>query len=439
MDDPLHALFTEHLAAIGARTARALAAAGYDGLLIPAGLPPVPVFDDDPYPFRANPHFRLWSPQAEPGSCLVLRPGERPQLLFHQPADYWHQPPALPDAPWTRAFALEVLREPEELRRFVEGGRRWALVGDRHPAWEGLGEHNAPALVNRLDYDRAAKTAYEVECLARASELAAGAHVAAAAAFRAGASEYGIHAEYLRAASLAEDDLPYRSIVALDRHAAVLHYQHLERSTAAPARSFLLDAGATWAGYASDITRTWARGPGAFADLVAALDAEQQALASSVRPGVDYRSIHLAAHEAVARVLEGAGLLRCSPATAVEAGVSRTLFPHGIGHLLGLQVHDVGGLMAGPEGGERPRPEGHPFLRLTRDLGPGFLVTIEPGIYFIDLLLQEAARDARRALVDWYAVEQLRPCGGVRIEDDVVALPRGPRNLTREAFSRLSC
>ena len=438
MDAALATLFVEHLAGLASRNAAALEASGFEGLLLPAGLPPCPVFDDNPYPFRANPQFRLWVPEAEAGSFVVVRPGERPQLLFHQPADYWHLPPALPADPWVEAFAVEVLQDPAEARRFLEPGRRWAVLGDRHPAWEGLGEHNPPALVGRLDYARAAKTAYEVECIARANRVAARSHAAAEAAFRDGASEYGIQLEYLRASSLAEDDLPYRNIVALDRHGAVLHYQRLDRALAAPAAAFLIDAGAGFGGYAADITRTYAREPGAFAELVSALDAEQQALAAAVRPGLDYRELHLGAHEAVARVLEGAGLLRCSAAAAVEAGVTSTFFPHGIGHLLGLQVHDVGGLMAGPDGGERTRPTGHPFLRLTRDLAPGFVVTVEPGIYFIDLLLAEAAADERRGLIDWAAVDRLKPCGGVRIEDDVVALPEGPRNLSREAFAALA-
>jgi Xaa-Pro dipeptidase len=437
MDAGLHDLYIQHLAAVSARTASALEASGFEGLIAPAGLPPCPVFDDNPYPFRANPQFRLWAPVAEPGSYVVVRPGERPQLLFHQPADYWHQPPALPKDRWTEHFVFEVIGDPAELRRFLESGRRWAIAGDRHPAWDGLGEWNPPALLNRLDYARAAKTPYEVECMARASAIAARAHTAATAAFHDGQSEYGIHLAYLQAASLTEDDLPYRSIVALDRHGAVLHYQHLERSMREPASAFLIDAGAAYAGYASDITRSHASRPGAFADLVAALDAEQQALAAAVRPGLDYRELQLAAHEAVARVLSAAGLLRCAVETAVDAGVTRVFFPHGIGHLLGLQVHDVGGLMAGPDGGERPRPEGHPFLRLTRELADGFVVTIEPGIYFIDLLLAEAAADGRRGLIDWAAVDRLRPCGGVRVEDDVVALSGGTRNLTREAFAAL--
>ena len=75
--------------------------------------------------------------------------------------------------------------------------------------------------------------------------------------------------------------------------------------------------------------------------------------------------------------------------------MTSVFLPHGIGHLLGLEVHDVGGFMASPEGGDIERPKGHPYLRLTRVLEPGFVVTMEPGIYFIDQLLDAARADAR--------------------------------------------
>jgi Xaa-Pro dipeptidase len=110
-------------------------------------------------------------------------------------------------------------------------------------------------------------------------------------------------------------------------------------------------------------------------------------------------------------------------------------FPHGIGHLLGLQVHDVAGLARDASGAEIPRPDGHPFLRLTRPLEPGFVVTIEPGLYFIGLLLDQARADDRGRRIRWDAVERLRPYGGIRIEDDVVCTAGTPENLTRDAFA----
>jgi Xaa-Pro dipeptidase len=92
--------------------------------------------------------------------------------------------------------------------------------------------------------------------------------------------------------------------------------------------------------------------------------------------------------------------------------------------------------MADDQGRERQRPEGHPYLRLTRMLEPGVVVTVEPGIYLIDSLLAAARADSRRAHIDWGVVDELKPYGGVRIEDNVVTTAGKPENMTRDAFAR---
>ncbi len=245
--------------------------------------------DDMPYPYKPNPAFKLWVPLAAPGCLLAFEPGRKPLLLFRQEADYWHLPPATPDAAWTREFDLRVVGSAEEARDAVPPGRRWALVGEPQAAWAGLGEANPPGLLSALDYLRAAKTPYEVECLALASAIGARAHRAAERAWRDGASEFDIHLAYCQTARVREEELPYNNIIALNGHGAVLHYQHLDRIPPAQRLSFLIDAGVPWAGYGCDITRTYAGGPGAYADLVQALDAAQQRLAALVVPGQDYR------------------------------------------------------------------------------------------------------------------------------------------------------
>jgi Xaa-Pro dipeptidase len=164
------------------------------------------------------------------------------------------------------------------------------------------------------------------------------------------------------------------------------------------------------------------------------MDELQQSLCSGVRAGVDWRDIHLSAHRLVAELLHEADIIHCDVDEALETGVTSIFLPHGIGHLLGLQVHDVGGLMLSAEGGEILRPEGHPYLRLTRVLEPGFVVTMEPGIYFIDQLLDGARADARGSKINWNRIEQLHRFGGIRIEDNLVATSDGSENLTREAF-----
>ena len=154
-----------------------------------------------------------------------------------------------------------------------------------------------------------------------------------------------------------------------------------------------------------------------------------------VRAGTDYAQIHLEAHLLLAGVLHDAGVLNISPEDAVARGVSSAFFPHGIGHGIGLQVHDVAGFAASDSGGTIAKPNGHPYLRLTRTLAPGMVVTIEPGIYFIDMLLEELKAKGLSDAVNWTRVEAFKPYGGIRIEDDVVCTEDAPINLTREAFA----
>jgi Xaa-Pro dipeptidase len=269
----------------------------------------------------------------------------------------------------------------------------------------------------------------------RSQRRAVPGHRAAEATFRAGGSELDIHRAYLQATDHSDVDLPYGNIVALNEHGATLHYQFRDATAPARNRSLLLDAGATFAGYATDITRTWSDGDARFQALVDAVDAAQLKLVDQVRAGRDYRDLHLDAHRLLGAVLRDAGVLRIDGDSAVERGVTSTFFPHGLGHLLGLQVHDIGGFQASPSGGSLPRPEGHPFLRLTRTLEPGMVTTIEPGVYFIDTLLQKLRTGSNAEAVDWGVVEQLRPFGGVRIEDDVACTDGTPENLTRDAFA----
>ena len=122
----------------------------------------------------------------------------------------------------------------------------------------------------------------------------------------------------------------------------------------------------------------------------------------------------------------------------VDLGVTSSFFPHGLGHLLGIQVHDVGGFLADENGNTINVPEAHPFLRLTRVLDEDMVLTIEPGIYAIDMLLDELRHTPAAAHVDWDAVDWFRPFGGIRIEDNVRVSADGCENLTRDAFAALT-
>jgi Xaa-Pro dipeptidase len=437
----LAALYDDHVRIQRARTDAALQTCGFDALAIFAGRAPLQFLDDQPYPFKPNPHFKLWAPLADCAeSWIIYRPHTPLQLLFLQPIDYWYKPPALPADYWTRHFGIEVLRQASDAKQHLAGIRNCAFVGEWQTEFENwsFAAVNPPALLHHLHFDRARKTPYEIECLRRASLRGARGHLAAEHAFHAGCCEYDIHMEYVRATRHTESELPYGNIVALNENAAVLHYQHQDRSKPEQLRSFLIDAGAQYAGYACDITRTYSAEKGEFAQMIEEMHAHQQALCSQVRAGVDYADIHLDAHRRIADLLRDHRIIRLDPQNAVSSGLSSVFFPHGVGHLLGLQVHDVAGFAIDRNGNEKAQPPGHPYLRLTRTLEPGFVVTIEPGVYFIDALLNQARSSGHAANIDWARVEALRPFGGIRIEDDVVCTDEEPENLTRAAFAAVS-
>lgn len=429
-------LYRDHVERRIADAARELASAGFDRLLIHSGHSR-PRFQDDYHgPFRAHPHFVSWLPLPRHADCLLeVRAGCGPKLWLVSPRDFWHAPPSRPEPWWADCYDIESVDGAEAWQHTLAEPLATALIGD--PAdFAGLGQHaelNPSRLLERLNECRTVKTGWEIECMARANRVAVAGHRAAASAFEAGGSELDIHLAYLAAARHDPDTLPYNSIVGLNEHAAVLHYQFRDSVAPAARRSFLIDAGADELGYAADITRTHSAERGLFADLVERVERMQLQLCARMQVGRSYVDLHREAHRGVAEILRESGLCRMPLDAMLEANVTGTFLPHGLGHFLGVQVHDVAGRIA-PDGRDLPPPASFPFLRLTRQLEAGNVLTVEPGLYFIPQLLNELRASPLAGQFDWRAIDSLIPFGGIRIEDDVVVALETPRNLTREAF-----
>lgn len=429
-------LYADHLDTLMARAAVALQRAGRDHLLIASGVQKYQYLDDRPYPFAINPHFKHWLPLTDHPQCwLAITPGSRPLLVYYQPDDYWHQAPEAPSGDWVEHVDIRIVTEVSQIAELLPPAARSAIVGEQDAAIEGYVPDNPAELVNHLHYHRAFKTPYELELMRRAQRRAVHGHRAAEAAFHSGGSELAIHRAYLAATGHNDLDLPYGNIVGLNEHAAVLHYQVQSTSAPAQSRSLLIDAGASHAGYAADITRTYHRGDEAFAALVDGVERVQLTLVDRVRADKNYADLHIECHLLLAETLQRLGIVEMTPEAMLEAEVSRVFFPHGLGHLIGLQVHDVAGIAESDHGGRIERPAGHPALRLTRTLQPGMVVTIEPGLYFIDSLLAGLRSGPHAEAVNWKAIDHLRKFGGVRIEDEVVCTDTAPENLSRNAFA----
>jgi Xaa-Pro dipeptidase len=434
--------YRDHVAAMCGRYDRALDNAGALHAVVYAGAPKPVFLDDTQYPFKANPHFLSWVPLTRlPYSYVVYTPGERPALIYYMPRDYWHVVPREPDGYWTGSFDIRVVHKLDEVARHLPAARGDCIfigeLDDESLAF-GIDRVNPAEAINVLHFARGIKTPYELECMRLASRRAAVGHAAAEQAFFDGFSEFDIHRAYCAAVSHADNELPYENIIALNDHGAILHYTNLDRAAPAEPRSFLIDAGAQVNGYAADITRTFSYRDARFAELIERMNEAQLEIVGRVRAGINYTELHIEAHRILARVLADAGIAIGDADALLATGVTSAFFPHGLGHLLGIQVHDVGGFMSDESGIAADPPSGHPFLRLTRVLEDDMVLTIEPGIYVIDLLLDDLRGSPAEQHVDWQAVDWMRPFGGIRIEDDVRVLAAGCENLTRDAFAAIS-
>ncbi|MEM9403745.1 MAG: Xaa-Pro dipeptidase [Pseudomonadota bacterium] len=436
----LAALYGEHLDTVKARYDHALELASASHAVVFSGAPHRVFMDDNDYPFKAAAHFVCWAPLTGlPLSYIVYTPGETPVLVFYQPKDYWHVVPDAPDGYWTDRFDIRIVHSVDAVAKHLPANRAdCVLIGevlDDSLAF-GIDTINPDRVIHALDYARGCKTAYEIGCMRLASRRGVAGHRAARAAFDNGGAEFDIHRAYCEAVSHTDPELPYSNIIALNEHAAVLHYTALERSAPPSMRSFLIDAGAQVHGYASDITRTYASGDKLFGALIERMEILQTDIAGQVRAGVDYRELHVETHRQIASVLVDSDLASGSTELLLASGVTSAFYPHGLGHLLGTQVHDVGGHLASEAGDRIEPPAEHPFLRLTRKLETDMVITVEPGLYIIDMLLDELRGTDAEALIHWSTVDALRPFGGIRIEDNVRVLDDGNENLTRDAFAR---
>lgn len=430
-------LFAHHVSNLQRRYESVMQAHGLDGIVLHSGIAKKRSdFDDQYFALRPTPHFQHWVALEEPDCVILVRPGQKPKLFWPTVESFWEKPRELDLSHVGNAFDIERPSNMATPSVFGTLPARTAFVGEdaaRAASWGIAPEltltasSTHPALP-ALDELRVHKTDYELACIREANEVAARGHHAVLEAFRAGVhSELDLHLLYLRATLQDDPDTPYKNIVALDHNAATLHHISYGRAKV-DARVLLLDAGATVRGYCSDITRTWVKGSGAlvdtFAHMVTGLEASQKALCQKAKSGVNYEDLHEQAHRDISVILHDAGICSLSAAEIDEKGISRVFLPHGLGHSLGLQCHDVGCALV------KSKPK-NKALRHTRVIEERQCFTIEPGIYFIDGLLRDLKSKPEAASLDWKLIDGLRAFGGIRIEDDLYVEGGSPTNMTR--------
>ena len=430
--------YANHVATLTSKYEQILAAG--QSVLIHSGTEHHYFGDDRAIVFQAFGHFAHWLPVNRPDHFVLVRAGDKPRYFQVVPQDFWYDQSLQIDADLEPAIheAFDVVR----LSSIDDVAKQTELTVCDYlgpdPSWaaaQGIAQAktNAPALLAPLDFARAVKAKYEIDQLRLANQQGLVGHAAAAECFLGGGSEFEIHNAFLQACSLLEYETPYTNIVGLDTNAAVLHYQHKSRTRVPNAQLLLVDAGSRVNGYGSDITRTT---PSQHChpvmdSLITGMEALELEIVASVKPGVAYPALHDQAIAGVASLLVEHGIAKVAKSELIERRLAHAFMPHGVGHLLGIQVHDVGGHQRNASGGRIEPPAHSPALRTTRMLSEDMVFTVEPGLYFIPMLLDPLRTGYAREALNWPLIDELIPSGGIRIEDNIRVTATGAENLTR--------
>jgi len=298
------------------------------------------------------------------------------------------------------------------------------------------GDNGDDALIDAVIAMRRIKSDEEVAEHRAAADATETAFRAAMASTAVGGNEAHVAALFDAVLAARGCTTGYHSIVTV--RGEVLHNPHYVNELKS-GDLLLLDGGGErlTSGYGVDITRTWpvnGRFEGRQRAAYDAVLASQLEAIAICRPGTRYRDVHLKSAEVLARWLLDEGLLRGSLEAVMESHAAAAFFPHGVGHLLGLDTHDLEQFWdrAGyAPGRARSEKFGTAYLRMDLDLEPGFLFTIEPGFYVVPGILRNAAlREAWGDLVDWDKAAEWVGFGGIRIEDDVLCTEGAPEVLT---------
>jgi len=399
------------------------------------------------YPFRASSHFLYFVGEPLVDSFALIE-GERCTLFLPRPGPddaLWHGVvPSFAELAEQTGCTVEPL---DRLKRALEG-RPVATLPAPDAATRTLQSRllNREVVPGRLIVEdarladavialRLLHDEHAIAGLREAAEATAAAHRAGMGATTPGVREWTICAAMERELTKRGMTTAYGSIVTV--RGEVLHNESHHRLPA-DGDLLLADVGAeTAGGWAGDVTRTWPVN-GRFSetqrDLYDVVLAAQKQTIASVRHGVRYLDVHLTACRALASGLVALGILRGDVDELVADGVHALLFPHGVGHLLGLDVHDMEDLgdRAGyGSGRSRSSQFGLSYLRLDRDLVPGMAVTIEPGLYQVPAILNDPKLRAMAGdRLDMTRLEAFSDVRGIRIEDDVLVTPKGHEVLT---------
>lgn len=408
----------------------------------------------NPYPFRQDSNFLYFFGIDQPGLFAAIDADTGKSILFGDEL-------TMEDIVWTgpqpsiqqlaERTAIDEVRPLQELDAFVADARAASRTLHFTPPYradnmirlrkltgiaeEELKTYASESLIRAIVAQRAYKSPEEVAAIENAVDITRSMHIAVMQAAAEGKMESELAGIALGIAYAMGRGVAYGIILSVNGH--ILH-NHYHGNTLKKGQLVLGDFGAEGpTGYAGDITRTFpvdSRFTQRQKDIYQiVLETEEQAIAS-LRPGIKYLDVHLAASRRIAQGLKDLGLMKGDVDEAVAQGAHALFFPHGLGHMMGLDVHDMEDLGEDHVGYagevERSKQFGTAYLRLARTLQPGFVLTVEPGIYFIPELIDQWRSEGRFTdFIDYEKLETYKDFGGVRIEDNVLITNEGHRIL----------
>jgi Xaa-Pro aminopeptidase len=418
---------------IATRRDRVAAAFGDEApvVVIAAGVPvPKPGGLDQTYPFLPHPNYYWLTNSRRWGNVLAWEPGVG-WTHFVRPVD-------AAERLWEGGEESDLPEDAVDAKEFepwlnARGDQRIALLGATFAEVPNtlVDQAVVDRLREALEAARRPKDAFEISLVNDAVRATAAGFARAQQMICPGATEREIQieleAEMFRRGA---DALGYDSIVGIGRRSAILHSTPND-TRASAGDVVLIDAGGALRGYTADVTRTYPVGERFTPEAQAIYDvvlAAQLAAIDGSRAGVEWHDVHRTAAHELATGLQRLGILRIRAEEACDTEAIALFFPHGIGHMLGLGVRDVGGRVPGREEG---RMCCGAKVRVDLPIGENFLMTVEPGLYFVPAILDDPDRREKfRTAVAWDALARWRPLGGIRIEDNILITKAEPLVLT---------
>lgn len=396
---------------------------------------------DQTKPLRQNRYFYYLSGCDIPGSHVLYEP-ESDQLTLFLP-DVDNEDIMWSGLPLSRSDAL-LKYNVDDVKFAADLESTVAAVSEKVKAvyTTDINKWNAPVakylteknekFFSALDECRMIKDSYEIALMRHAAHITDNCHLAVMSAVPIETNETHIHAEFMyHALRQKSKQQLYDPICCAGPNCSTLHYVRNDDEIDATKRSILIDAGAEWSCYASDVTRCfpingdWTKEHLEIYHIVLKMQQETMAM---IKPGVHWDDVHLRAHQVMIHEFIKLGIFTdTNEETLLKLNVSAGFFPHGLGHLLGMDTHDVGG----KPNYEDPDPKLR-YLRLRRELQAGMVLTDEPGVYFSPFLLKDILHDEKTSqYINKDVLDKYYYVGGVRIEDDLLITEDGFENFTK--------